>query len=125
MAFCSIAHSSGASRPALLQRAAQPGVGDAGGAAVGEGDGAGVTWGAGALALGACWASPRPAGANNINAERASGGGLKFGLPWPRGREANVQFKTPLETYICWWSFDSNIRISVRGNGIRMLESDH
>src|SRR5262249_31393652 len=72
MAFCSIAHSSGASRFALLQRAAQPGVAEAGGAALGEGDGAGVTWGAGAFALGACCASPRVAVANNNRAERAS-----------------------------------------------------
>ena len=49
MAVCSIAHSSGASRLALLQRAAQPGVAEAGGEALGEGDGAGVAWAVGML----------------------------------------------------------------------------
>src|SRR4029077_7572488 len=72
MAFCSIAHSSGASRLALLQGAAQLGVAEAGGEALGEGDGAGVAWAAGVLDLGACWASPSPAVASNRKADRAS-----------------------------------------------------
>src|SRR6516225_1907262 len=29
---------------------------------------------------------------------------------WQRARKANVKSKTPLETCICEWSFDSNIR---------------
>src|ERR1019366_5231475 len=65
IAFCSIVHSSGASRLTLLQCAAQPG--GAGGAAAavpdgeGAGAGAGVAW-AGALDLGACWARRSPIG---------------------------------------------------------------
>src|SRR5665213_365676 len=60
-ALCSIAHSSGASRLALEQRAAQPGCAAAFAGGVSDGDGAGVgavcaARGA-ALDLGACWAS--------------------------------------------------------------------
>src|SRR5579863_4240597 len=69
-ALCSIAHSSGASRLALLQRAAQPGGGgvfagadSACGAAVGAGCGA-------ALDLGACWAWPGETKAARITTAR-------------------------------------------------------
>src|SRR5579863_2314997 len=67
-AFCSIAHSSGASRLGLLQRAAQPGC--AGGAGVPEGEGVGVGWVCAwpwpwPLALGFfCWAVEIPAAEN-------------------------------------------------------------
>src|ERR1700742_1640090 len=65
IAFCSIAHSSGASRLGLLHRAAQPAWGGVG---VVEGAGAGAAWlCAGPLALGAslgvCWATEVPAAA--------------------------------------------------------------
>src|SRR5207248_4904292 len=66
-AFCSIAHSSGASRLALAHRAIQPGWAGAPGAAsaCGEGEGAGVAcaaFGAGVFALiaGGCCASAAP-----------------------------------------------------------------
>ncbi len=35
---------------------------------------------------------------------------LTFATRLRRVRNANVKSKTPLETYICQWSFDSNIR---------------
>jgi hypothetical protein len=54
-----------------------------------------------------------------------SGVDLTFATPQPRIRHANVKSKTPLETYIYWWSFDSNICISACLNGMQMLESDH
>jgi hypothetical protein len=44
---------------------------------------------------------------------------------FPRTVIAEVKSKTPLETYICRWSLDSNIRQKARGNGIGMSESDH
>ena len=55
----------------------------------------------------------------------ASGVDLTFATPWSRIRKANVKSKTPLETYICWWSFDSNICKSACQIGMQMLESDH
>ena len=42
---------------------------------------------------------------------------MTFATLEPRIRQANVKSKTPLETYICWWSFDSNICKSVRHTG--------
>src|SRR5271154_3963239 len=49
---------------------------------------------------------------------------LTFDSVSPRVLQANVKSKTTLESYICWWSHDSNIRKSGRRAGVRMLESD-
>jgi hypothetical protein len=54
-----------------------------------------------------------------------SGADLTFAPARPRVRKANVKSKTPLESYICQWSFDSNIRKSGRWDGMRMLQLDH
>ena len=76
-AVCSTAHSSGASRLALEQRATQPGgAGALAGAAsaCGAGVGDGVAWAArgAALALGACGVWPKPGEANVTATTNAS-----------------------------------------------------
>src|SRR5262249_51056850 len=54
----------------------------------------------------------------------ASGADLTFATP-AAPYNAKVKSEAPLETYICLWSFDSNIRKKSPQNGMRMLESDH
>src|SRR4029077_11167420 len=54
-----------------------------------------------------------------------SGVDLTFAPHLVASSSANVNSLTPLETYICWWSFDSNIRKIAGREGMRMLESDH
>jgi len=47
---------------------------------------------------------------------------LAFAAPVSRElAQANAKSKTPLETYICWPSLDSNIGKDVRRNRMRRL----
>src|SRR5580692_6772214 len=55
----------------------------------------------------------------------ARGADLTFATTVPRVRERMSNPKAPLATYICKWSFDSNIRSGRCQNGRRMFESDH
>src|SRR5882724_3762800 len=69
-AVCSIAHSSGASRLGLVQRAIQPVLfpdASAWGAAAGAGAGAGAAAGAGAVRALGTWAWPGAAVASTVN----------------------------------------------------------
>ena len=41
--------------------------------------------------------------------QKSSGVDLTFAYELAAGWVANVKSQTPLKTYVCWWSFDSNI----------------
>lgn len=50
---------------------------------------------------------------------------LTFATDVAAGSQGSVKIQNPLETYICSWFFDSNIRKSDSRDGMRMLETDH
>jgi len=53
-----------------------------------------------------------------------SGVDLTFATDWAAARKVRAKSKTPLESCICWWPFDSSIRKPTRLNEMQMLESD-
>jgi hypothetical protein len=60
-----------------------------------------------------------------VSSRQPSGADLTFATLVARNSQSERQIQSSTGINIFWWSFDSNIRKSACGEGVRMLESDH